>query len=294
MSCSGGASESLPNPDVPAAAPSCAEMVERWQGYLADPAMIACSSAADCTVVGGQPLQDPCNGHSTIGYCGSAANAAAYRASPASKLETDFAATCPNHIGYDCGPGYAACTDGMCTIAGFGCCFGCNRDAAIPEPPDGQLDGRVGADGSGLSEAAAPDRPEQRDAPAACTGALEDRWGICPATFDGHPETFGCRFGVSGFVRAAVIDGRQVIEWSNFPTTVQCVYASVNDGAALAGEINIADTLLFCDRTSYSQAFGSVPDCLPWSCALADLCTPSSCTCPLDAGAADASADAAE
>jgi hypothetical protein len=151
----------------------------------------------------------------------------------------------------------------------------------------------VEAGGNGLIEAAAPDWPERRDAPAACTGPLEDRWGVCPATFDGHPETFGCRFGVSGFVRAAVIDGRQLIEWSSFPTMVQCVYASVNDGAALVGEINIADSLLFCDRTSYSQAFGSVPDRVAQS-FLGELCTLRSYTCPLDAGAVDASLDAAE
>jgi hypothetical protein len=126
---------------------------------------------------------------------------------------------------------------------------------------------------------------KQPDAPAACTGPLEDRWGLCPATFDGHPETFGCESGAPGVVRAAVIDGRQVIEWSSFPTLVRCVYASVNNGAALVGEIDFADSLLFCDRTSYSQAFGSVPDCGAQSCDLADVCTPSSCTCSRDAGA---------
>ena len=79
---------------------------------------------------------DPCNGHSTIGYCGMAANAATYRASPAASLETAFAATCTGHIGYDCGPGYATCTNGKCTIAGFACCLGCNRDTAASEKPD--------------------------------------------------------------------------------------------------------------------------------------------------------------
>ena len=111
-------------------------MLSRWEAYLADPAIVACTTSDDCTVVGGQPAMDPCNGHSTIGYCGMAANAATYRASPAASLETAFAATCTGHIGYDCGPGYATCTNGKCTIAGFACCFGCNRDAAAPEKPD--------------------------------------------------------------------------------------------------------------------------------------------------------------
>jgi hypothetical protein len=84
-------------------------------------------------------MTDPCNGHSTIGYCGKAVNGAAYRVSPAASLETQFAATCTGHIGFDCGPGYAVCTDGKCTIAGFGCCFGCSRDAALPDADDAQL-----------------------------------------------------------------------------------------------------------------------------------------------------------
>jgi hypothetical protein len=133
-------------------------MLSRWEGYLADPAMVACTTSSDCIVVGGQPAMDPCNGHSTIGYCGKAANAAAYRASPAASLETEFAATCAEHKAYDCGPGYAACTNGQCTIAGFGCCFGCARDAAVPDTADAQLSavelgrevaGEVARDGMG-------------------------------------------------------------------------------------------------------------------------------------------------
>jgi hypothetical protein len=118
---------------------ACSDMLSRWEGYLADPAMVACTTSSDCIVVGGQPAMDPCNGHSTIGYCGKAANAAAYRASPAASLETEFAASCTGHTGYDCGPGYAACTDGKCVIAGFGCCFGCMRDAALPDTADAHV-----------------------------------------------------------------------------------------------------------------------------------------------------------
>jgi hypothetical protein len=115
---------------------ACTDMLSRWEAYLADPAMLACTTWSDCIVVGGQPAMDPCNGHSTIGYCGKAANATTYRASPAADLETAFAATCTDHKAYDCGPGYATCTNGKCTIAGFGCCVGCNRDAAAAEMPD--------------------------------------------------------------------------------------------------------------------------------------------------------------
>ena len=60
-----------------------------------------------------------------------AANAAAYRASPASALESQFAASCPDSRAFDCGPGHVACTDGKCTMAGWGCCMGCSRDAGV-------------------------------------------------------------------------------------------------------------------------------------------------------------------
>ena len=84
-------------------------MLSRWEAYLADPAMVACTTRpADCIVVGGQPALDPCDGNSTIGYCGRAVNAAAYAASPAPSLETEFAATCPDHQAYDCGPAATA------------------------------------------------------------------------------------------------------------------------------------------------------------------------------------------
>jgi hypothetical protein len=111
---------------------ACSDMLARWESYLADPGMVACSSASDCTVVGGQPSMDFCNCHTAIGYCGKAANAATYHASPAANLETEFASTCTGHAACDCGPGYATCTNGKCTIAGFGCCFGCGTDAGLP------------------------------------------------------------------------------------------------------------------------------------------------------------------
>jgi len=94
---------------------------------------------------------DPCNGHSTIGYCGKAANAAAYRASPASNLETEFAATCTDHEAHDCGPGVATCTNGKCTMEGWACCH-CPPDAGRPDAPltaDGGAEVGWGEAGSG-------------------------------------------------------------------------------------------------------------------------------------------------
>jgi hypothetical protein len=126
-------------------------MVSRWDAYLADPAMVACTTRSDCIVVGGQPAMDPCNGHSTIGYCGKAANAAAYRASPASNLETEFAATCTDHEAHDCGPGVATCTNGKCTMEGWACCH-CPPDAGRPDAPltaDGGAEVGWGEAGSG-------------------------------------------------------------------------------------------------------------------------------------------------
>lgn len=110
---------------------TCADMLSQWTAYLSDPAMVACATSSDCIVVGGQPETDPCNGYSTIGYCGEAANEAGYRASPAASLELEFAMKCTGHIGYDCGPGHTTCSNGRCVIAGFSCCFGCSRDAAF-------------------------------------------------------------------------------------------------------------------------------------------------------------------
>jgi hypothetical protein len=133
-------------------------MVSRWDAYLADPAMVACTSRSDCIVVGGQPAMDPCNGHSTIGYCGKATNAAAYRASPAASLETEFAATCTDHEALDCGPGVATCTNGVCRMEGWACCH-CPPDAGRPDTPlaaDGSTEvgaGEAGGRETSVSEA---------------------------------------------------------------------------------------------------------------------------------------------
>jgi hypothetical protein len=156
------------------------------------------------------------------------------------------------------------------------------------------------------NDAGAPDRPEAPrtsdsgsiDAPFACTGPLEDRYdGDCPATFDGHPETFRCP-NHADIIAAAVIDGRQVIYWNRFPGMMECVYASANAGAALVGQVEIADSLVYCDRTSYWKLFGSLPEACRSAgrCSeddLSILCRGSSCTCPLDGGGAEPSSDGA-
>jgi hypothetical protein len=136
--------------DADCSGAACNDMLASWEAYLADPAMVACVTPGDCVVVGGQPALDPCNGHSTIGYCGRAANAAAYRASPAASLETEFAAGCPGHIGFDCGPGYATCTNGKCTIAGFSAC---NPPPPRPEAPDARSTPNEPGREAGISEA---------------------------------------------------------------------------------------------------------------------------------------------
>jgi hypothetical protein len=155
------------------------------------------------------------------------------------------------------------------------------------------------------NDAGAPDRSDAPrtsdsgsiDAPVACTGPLEERYyGGCPATFDGHPETFPCPNHVNTLA-AAVIDGRQVIYWESFPGMGECVYASANAGAALIGQVEIADSLVYCDRTSYRKLFGSLPNaCSEGWCPLeylSILCRGSSCTCPLDGGGAEPSSDGA-
>jgi hypothetical protein len=128
---------------------ACGDMLSRWDAYLADPAMVACTSSLECIAVGGQPTMDPCNGHSTIGYCGKAANRAAYAASPAASLETAFAADCPDHKAYDCGPAYPTCSNGKCTIAGFGCCL-CGPPDARPDVP---IDMNTPAEAGGIEVA---------------------------------------------------------------------------------------------------------------------------------------------
>jgi hypothetical protein len=114
---------------------ACTDMISRWQGYLADPAMVACTTATDCIVVGGQPSWDPCNGTSSIGYCGASANAMAYRGSTAASLETEFAASCKGHIGFDCGPGSPECISGKCVLQHWGCCL-CRPDGGTDVGPD--------------------------------------------------------------------------------------------------------------------------------------------------------------
>jgi len=47
---------------------------------------------------------------------------------PVVLLPNTLTANCQNHVGSDCGPGYATCSSGTCVIAGFGCCFGCSPD----------------------------------------------------------------------------------------------------------------------------------------------------------------------
>ena len=200
------------------------------------------------------------------------------------------------------------------SVAFLGACGG--ESLHHDEPASDAANGSGGAGGSGPIDAGAPDRSEAPrtsdsgsiDAPSACTGPLEDRYyGDCPATFDGHLETFGCPHHASTLA-AAVIDGRLVIYWANFPVMMECVYASANAGAALVGQVEIADSLVYCDRTSYWKLFGSLPDacsagpsCSAGPCPLEDLsilCDGSSCTCPPDGGGAAASsagaADAAD
>jgi hypothetical protein len=117
--------------------------------------MVACATASDCVTVGGQPFMDPCNGTSTIGYCGVAANADVYRASPAAGLETDFALNCKDHIGFDCGPGFPECIAGKCVLQHWGCCM-CRPDAGTTAIPDAPLmPVEAGAVEAGAGEAGA-------------------------------------------------------------------------------------------------------------------------------------------
>lgn len=104
---------------------------------MADPSMTACTTSNDCTVVGGQPRIDPCNGGVAIGGCGVAANAVVYQASDAPALETQYPEQCPlAPKAYDCGPGSATCSQSKCVIQGWGCCFGCSRDGGLSMPVD--------------------------------------------------------------------------------------------------------------------------------------------------------------
>jgi hypothetical protein len=112
--------------------PDCSETADQWQAYVDAPAMRACITSSDCIAVGGQPQEDPCNGYSTIGYCGAAVNAKAYENSPAFRLENSYAGTCSGHKAYDCGPAYAECIDGSCRVQTAGCFGGSRPDSASP------------------------------------------------------------------------------------------------------------------------------------------------------------------
>ena len=135
----------------------CSDTYARWLALMAEPAMTACTGASDCTVVGGQPSMDPCNGGVAIGGCGVAANAAAYQASAAPALEAQYPVQCLAPKAYDCGPGHATCSQGKCVIQGWGCCFGCSLggdpstpvDAAIQDAPADK--GTSPLDSGGLS-----------------------------------------------------------------------------------------------------------------------------------------------
>jgi hypothetical protein len=113
----------------------CSDMYARWQASMAEPAMKACTSPADCTLVGGQPSLDPCNGHSTVGGCGVPANAAAYQGSPAAALEIQYFNQCPRAtMAFDCGLGSATCLQGRCVVYGFACC-----NCPPPPTPDAAI-----------------------------------------------------------------------------------------------------------------------------------------------------------
>lgn len=114
----------------------CSAMAEQWDNYVSTPAVTACTTSSDCIAVGGQPAEDPCNGHSAIGGCGAAVNAKAYAGSFAARMEQSFPASCPDHRAYDCSPAYAECLGGRCVVRLAGCCGGCRPDAA----PDLRVD----------------------------------------------------------------------------------------------------------------------------------------------------------
>jgi hypothetical protein len=101
---------------------ACSDMVSKWTGYMADPALTACATASDCVVVGSTPTYCDCG--KSVGGCGRAANAAAYRASPAATLEIQYRSSCTQGFdACDCGPGYLDCVNGTCTVTRWGCCM---------------------------------------------------------------------------------------------------------------------------------------------------------------------------
>jgi len=100
---------------------ACSDMVSKWTGYLADPGLTACTIASDCIVVGGP---HGCECGRSLSGCGRAANATAYRASPAATLETQYRGSCTQGFdACDCGPGYPDCVNGTCTVTSWGCCM---------------------------------------------------------------------------------------------------------------------------------------------------------------------------
>jgi hypothetical protein len=122
----------------------CEALGEMWDSLVYTPAMTACAAPDDCIAVGGQPPDDPCNGHSAIGYCGAAVNAKAYYGSFAPRLESSFAASCTNRVAHDCSPAYAECFGGRCVVRFAGCCGGCRPDASWFEgrdAPETPIDG---------------------------------------------------------------------------------------------------------------------------------------------------------
>jgi hypothetical protein len=89
---------------------------------------------------------DPCNGGVAIGGCGVAANAAAYQASAAPPWKRNIFSNVPTAPkAYDCGLGYATCSQGKCVIESWGCCFGCTRDGGgLFTPVDASQDASNG------------------------------------------------------------------------------------------------------------------------------------------------------
>jgi hypothetical protein len=106
---------------------ACSDMLSKWAGYMADPSLTACTVSSDCLMVGSTP--EYCNCGKSVGGCGRAANATAYRASPAATLEIRYLGSCTQGFdACDCGPGYPECVNGTCTVTHSGCCM-CAGDA---------------------------------------------------------------------------------------------------------------------------------------------------------------------
>lgn len=106
---------------------ACSDMFSKWTGYMADPGLTACTVSSDCLMVGSTP--EYCNCGKSVGGCGRAANATAYRASPAAALEIQYRGSCTQGFdACDCGPGYPECVNGTCTVTRWGCCM-CTGDA---------------------------------------------------------------------------------------------------------------------------------------------------------------------